>query len=55
MTRLMKPNRSVVHILKELQKLKIENFLFRHKTPSRFGVSSVFGIVLLKTVDVEAL
>lgn len=55
MTRLMKPNRAVVQILKELQKLEIENILFRHKTPSRNGACSVFDILLLKSVDVEAV
>lgn len=55
MTRLMKPNRAVVQILKELQKLEIENILFRYRTPSRFGVRSVFDILLLKPVDIEAV
>lgn len=55
MTRLMKPNRAVVLILKELQRLEIENILFRHKTPSRFSFCSVFDILLLKPVDVEAV
>lgn len=50
----MKPNRAVVQILKELEKLEIENIIFRHKTPSSFGACSVFDILLLKPVDVEA-
>lgn len=54
MTRLMKPNGAVVLILKELQKLEIENILLRHETPSRFGVCSVFDILLLKPVDVNS-
>lgn len=54
MTRLMKPNRAVVQILKELQKLDTESILFKHRIPSRFGPCSVFDILLLKPVDVEA-